>query len=544
MLSAIILPDKGFGVPLTDAEALQLNAAGHHNAYEFKDQPDRLWKGGDYLGLQFFDFGAKRDGYWNCDKMAKQLEHFIKGYDILFPSNQLMMQLDHSSGHTKYSDDALAVSHMNMKYGGKQRVPRDSVLSAECLGPTTVYTSQTANGTMLTYHRLSIGDTQSFVFKEGDLPPFDSPNAPKYDIPMTTQQKNKLIVKLNAERAKKKKPFLSQKEIDETNTPAVVGYIGKPKGVRHILVERGLWVSGMRSALSNKDVEQGKILEAARDAHLALNKCPDFKLEKPAIQMLLEQYGHLLLLSPKCHPELAGEGVEYCIGNVKMFYRRLFNTTVADELKVNVLKAVSTVNAGKITIWHYARRCRGYMRLYREQNLQLVKRDTNGNITDDCLHQLPQYDELERMMKRKSTHRNMEELERYYIQRTAFDHGQVLPKDMESKMNASTKLAASKAKAVSGISAAPCTNVEGESNTAQEQQPQEVQKRSSSKRNRGNTISSRTNKKSRSTNGQSGVSLKRSRDGGDLDAMMDTMRSSTTEQQRNKQQRSLEGDKP
>jgi hypothetical protein len=227
-----------------------------------------------------------------------------------------------------------------------------------------------------------------------------------------------------------------------------------------------------------------------------------------------------------------------------MFYRRLFNTTVADELKVNVLKAVSTVNAGKITIWHYARRCRGYMRLYREQNLQLVKRDTNGNITDDCLHQLPQYDELERMMKRKSTHRNMEELERYYIQRTAFDHGQVLPKDMESKMNASTKLAASKAKAVSGISAAPCTNVEGESNTAQEQQPQEVQKRSSSKRNRGNTISSRTNKKSRSTNGQSGVSLKRSRDGGDLDAMMDTMRSSTTEQQRNKQQRSLEGDKP
>lgn len=35
-----------------------------------------------------------------------------------------------------------------------------------------------------------------------------------------------------------------------------------------------------------------------------LQAMPDFKNEKTALQELVESRGHILLLSPKCHPEL------------------------------------------------------------------------------------------------------------------------------------------------------------------------------------------------------------------------------------------------
>jgi len=39
------------------------------------------------------------------------------------------------------------------------------------------------------------------------------------------------------------------------------------------------------------------------------------------LQQLWEDRGHMLDKSPKCHPEVAGEGHEYCFGKLKRDFR-------------------------------------------------------------------------------------------------------------------------------------------------------------------------------------------------------------------------------
>lgn len=53
-----------------------------------------------------------------------------------------------------------------------------------------------------------------------------------------------------------------------------------------------------------------------------LAKCLDFREEETALQHLGAQLGVTVLLTPKFHAELAGEGVEYCWAHAKSYYRR------------------------------------------------------------------------------------------------------------------------------------------------------------------------------------------------------------------------------
>lgn len=137
MISAIMDPEHGFGVPLTQEEAAKLNQAQHFNTLDDskKTFEEQRWKEGDYLGLEFFDFGAQRDGYWDGEKALEQLKHVAKGYKILYPDRPLLVQLDHSSGHTKYAADALYMSKINSHFGGVQRHLRPSIMTEGCLGP-------------------------------------------------------------------------------------------------------------------------------------------------------------------------------------------------------------------------------------------------------------------------------------------------------------------------------------------------------------------------------------------------------------------------
>ena len=54
-----------------------------------------------------------------------------------------------------------------------------------------------------------------------------------------------------------------------------------------------------------------------------LEKCPDFLHEKPKLQLQVEKRGHILELSPKGHPEMAGAGIEYVWGKTKCEWRRM-----------------------------------------------------------------------------------------------------------------------------------------------------------------------------------------------------------------------------
>ena len=134
------------------------------------------------------------------------------------------------------------------------------------------------------------------------------------------------------------------------------GYVGRPKGAKQILWERGLWVDGM--VWKDDDMPM-------RSAWHVLGGCSDFAEELSAIQQLFADHGHIVRFSPKCHPELAGRGVEYCWASGKVWFR-LVNDCVASKLKHHVHASL-----GKITpqlARQHARRARAYRAAYEDDH--------------------------------------------------------------------------------------------------------------------------------------------------------------------------------
>ena len=81
---------------------------------------------------------------------------------------------------------------------------------------------------------------------------------------------------------------------------------------------------------------------------------------------MLINRGHILIKSVKCHPELAGCGIEYSWGYGKKYYRsnNPHNNKKAD-LKLRVKKALDSVNVLHVSrIWKYSRRSRTYRNIY------------------------------------------------------------------------------------------------------------------------------------------------------------------------------------
>lgn len=109
------------------------------------------------------------------------------------------------------------------------------------------------------------------------------------------------------------------------------GFEGKPKGAAQILFESGWWhpsgkmVGSMPRVckVTGKRFDNGKPLpEETMVVDLVLGKRPDFLNELSELAKVIHARGHILQMSPKCHPELAGHGIEYAWGAAKLRFRR------------------------------------------------------------------------------------------------------------------------------------------------------------------------------------------------------------------------------
>ena len=188
----------------------------------------------------------------------------------------MAIEVDWSSGHSAHRAGAL-----NIKSGGMQSVPRPSKMTESCLRLGAL---------------LKPGE-----FREGDPPP-------KFERKLTD-------------------------------------FVGKSKGKRQVLYERGKRKDGMVKKVNDDDpkgCDQVKVPCAALKSHRAghapghatraaahllnpplhpasqimninyvLGNCEDFVNEKSALQALVEALGHILVMSPKGHCELACQGIEY-----------------------------------------------------------------------------------------------------------------------------------------------------------------------------------------------------------------------------------------
>ncbi len=109
------------------------------------------------------------------------------------------------------------------------------------------------------------------------------------------------------------------------------------------------------------------------------------------------------MVSPKCHPELAGLGIEYSWGMMKKAFRRN-NDCVYKHLHENVTKSMTKEQLPMASILRFSRRTREYGRAY----LSLA---SNTALTSEDVG----YDVIEKMRKVQKTHRCILDMEKSFL---------------------------------------------------------------------------------------------------------------------------------
>ena len=370
--------------------------------------------------VRFFDVGINEEGYWNYNQIALQVEDVFDVLAIKYPQYDIVLLMDQSSGHGKMRDGALNANVMSVRYGGKQGKLRKTKIRE--IG---------------TYRRiLDIGDEQLMVFGDDDDGPFyltpEDRIRMKYDrfsgVTKTIEKnKKKLMDEL------KQKGFLVRRyygkeelqkiaqemgiELTYNHQEVIEGWCGRPKGMLQVLWERGHINEAELDKYSGdgkkiyKD-DEGKIKPQYEKYVLRtlMKNCLDFLEEESAMEVLLStlstkqqnQPSIRLLTSPKYHCELAGEGIEFCWGLQKRFYRNIpiKRKNTKKEFAKCVRDAVEFVR--KEHVIRFAGMCRRYMMAYNAF-------DENGDVLT--------YKAVERFVRKTKTHRNIADQEKGEIER-------------------------------------------------------------------------------------------------------------------------------
>ena len=133
---------------------------------------------------------------------------------------------------------------------------------------------------------------------------------------------------------------------------------GKPKGMKIILQERGLWGSGLKGFCGNKEA----LVENSRCcARHVLAAQEDFLNQKPILQEVIEKLGHKVIFYPKFHCEL--NYIEMYWGAAKRYARQQCNYSWTGLQRVVPL-ALDSVPISHIR--KYARKSARYMDCYRK----------------------------------------------------------------------------------------------------------------------------------------------------------------------------------
>ena len=196
------------------------------------------------------------------------------------------------------------------------------------------------------------------------------------------------------------------------------GWVGKSKGMKQVLYERG-FLDLANIHLYSKDGpkdENNKTIDDDFSLKHLMAGCTDFVEEETLLQQKARQVGENLGVSvvvdrtPKGHPELAGEGIEYTWANSKIFLRRvpIGKRKTVDQFHKQVKLALSTskgANLNKNKICKFAARARDFIAAY-----HLLSPPTSYP-QEDQVHQAPQkltMSDIEKGRKKYRSHRGVE----------------------------------------------------------------------------------------------------------------------------------------
>ena len=303
---------------------------------------------------------------------------------------------------------------MAKSFGAKQRILRPSKINTHVgfLGENP--------------RILNPGDTQRMVFSDCDSGPFwmseEIQKSRKHDFDTGERKtknltKKELLIVLKEKTGLELPPGTNNKivkakcadsNISLKSDPKPVireGWCGKAKGMFQILWERGL----INEAEKNKYTVDAKkdafgVKQNSQSLKYLLENCVDFAEEESLLQTNARKMGVLVDRTPKCHAEIAGEGIEYTWGYGKNHYRRqpLSLKGKKDTFLLLVRQCLSREKCTTNIIRSFSKRARDYMASY---YLLTQKKDEVKSIVKDGGNDEPVVVKVEKMKRKFKTHR-------------------------------------------------------------------------------------------------------------------------------------------
>ena len=194
------------------------------------------------------------------------------------------------------------------------------------------------------------------------------------------------------------------------------GWVGKAKGALQVLFECG-WIDPDKIHLyTAKGNKQGQY---SIDSLMQMQV--DFSSEKTLLDYHALLWGVIIIRSPKCHPEIAGEGIEYGWALSKMEDRRSPMNEKRTKVKFRDL-VQRCLDSGSVLNLKQMRSCskkaRDYMVLYRAvESLNFEEIDGNGSEVVMNKHAILE-DSMKlyrRLQQTRKTHRSVLDSQVYDI---------------------------------------------------------------------------------------------------------------------------------
>ena len=429
MISGFQSREFGFGLEMTAEDLRRVNEAREGQNYTDELAAKAVNKGSaakpklDHSPfVETFQYGASAEGYWTYDRMVLQVEDVVDCLKVLYPEYGFIFMFDHSCGHDRSQENGLNARRMKAGFGGKQPKMRNTIIREE-------------EGYLGNHARtLQPGDVQEMVWPEFENDEdYDGTTGPYW---MTAEERkanrktvygevqhgvdktvDELIRELFVDKNVRVKGLKARVQEEATKhgisltkdvrTVLVKGWQGEPKGLLQVLWERGfIDQSKPRRYYSMKGTkDDANIIRPDSCLVKMMEACTDFEEEQTLLQKMVESMsdrpGQFSLdRSPKCHCELAGEGIEYAWGCSKNWYR---NQTMSEKKgKKNFLalvqRSISREQLTTVRIRKFSRRARQYICAYRAMQCE---NNDNASLAIDP-EMLPR---VEKILKEFRAHR-------------------------------------------------------------------------------------------------------------------------------------------
>ena len=407
--------------------------------------------------VRFFQYGNadRKQGYWNYSHMIVQFEDCVDVLTTKFKNKyDYLFLFDHSNGHDRMKKNSLNVNRMNVSFGGMQNTPHPSKIKQidGYLGKNR----QENDPNVITK-----GETNYFYFRMRDKGPFwmdaieqartkystftklgkKDLNKPELQILIRLkkfQQHKSGSEDIIVKGTKKELVELANKlgiDVQKETKIYTNGWLGKPKGMRQIAYERGFITKENYKEYTEygKRDERGVVIDKSYSLRHILSSCTDFAQEKTLLQhyakKLAKKKGIIIIIdrTPKCHPELAGEGIEYSWAVAKIFLRRVpLNKRNTQEKFLNYVRlslSTSADRGGRLTrdkVISNSARARDYMAAYYMLNQKMERSASASCDSKDLFHSLTRED-IETMNKVYRHHCEVLVSQRQYCLKMAAD---------------------------------------------------------------------------------------------------------------------------